>query len=460
MSYSAHPNICFYFQVHQPYRLRDLRYTDIGYDHNSHYFDDEKNEQIFRKVAEKCYLPANQLMLELLQKHPNFRIAYSISGVFLDQCEEYGPDVLESFRALAATGQVEFLAETYYHSLSAIHSVEEFCEQVSLQSQKMYDLFGVWPRVFRNTELIFTNEIAHMVRLMGYKGILAEGADHVLHGRSPNDPFVPPNFHLPDENYWNVIQKHFPDSMPDENIYVLLKNYRLSDDVAFRFSDKSWMGFPLTAERFTDWLLQNHGHSINLFMDYETFGEHQWADTGIFDFLRQLPEEWNTRGIRTLTPSEVIDTWEDRIGVQRETEEEAKEHAMKMIRALSALWKRPEKTASPLQKYTVEQVFDAHCPVSWADSERDLSAWKGNEIQAAALDAIYSLEDTVKQTKDPEIIQIWRRLQTSDHFYYMCTKFWADGDVHKYFSPYDSPYEAYRRFSHAIHDLKIRLQQT
>ncbi len=455
---NKNPNICFYFQVHQPYRLRDIRYTEIGHSRHEDYFDHQKNHDIFRKVAEKCYLPANALMLKMLKNHPEFRISYSISGVFLDQCEEYGKDVLDSFRALADTGQVEFMAETYYHSLSALHSLPEFCEQVSMQANKINELFGQYPRIFRNTELIFTNEIAHIARLMGFRGILAEGADHILQGRSPNDPYIPPNFYLPDENYWNVINKQFPDSVPDKNIYVLLKNYRLSDDVAFRFSDKSWIGFPLTAETFTDWLLENHGHNINLFMDYETFGEHQWADTGIFSFLEQLPIVWEKRGIKTLTPSEIIDEWENRIGTNtREQEDKATKEATSMISALSSLWKRPKDTNTPLGKFEVEKEFNAHTPVSWADTERDLSAWSGNEIQKAALNAIYELEHAVKASNDPELIKTWRRLQTSDHFYYMCTKYWSDGDVHKYFSPYDSPYEAYRRFSHAIHDIKLRL---
>jgi alpha-amylase len=289
------PLVCFYFQVHQPYRLRDLRVTDIGKD-GVQYFDAEKNRAIFRKVAEKCYLPANALMLELLNAYPEFRIAYSLSGVFLDQCEEYGQDVLASFRKLAQTGRVEFLAETYYHSLSSIKSTQEFCEQVKAHVQKIQSLFSHTPQVFRNTELIYRNEIAQSARLMGFKGILAEGADRLLRGRSPNQPFTPPSFRLP-KHTEQTITKYRPLPKRSDSIHVLLKNYRLSDDVAFRFSDKSWIGFPLKAETFTDWLMSTGGHSINLFMDYETFGEHQWADTGIFDFLRALPRIWEERGV-------------------------------------------------------------------------------------------------------------------------------------------------------------------
>jgi len=409
------PLISFYFQVHQPYRLKDLRVTDIGRE-GLDYFDDDKNRSVFRKVAEKCYLPANRLMLELLQQYPDFRISYSLSGVFLDQCEEYGQDVLDSFKALAATGKVEFLAETYYHSLSYLKSLEEFCSQVKAHTAKIQQHFGQTPTVFRNTELIYNNELAHVVRLMGYRGIIAEGADHILDGRSPNHPYVPPKFRMPKKKELQISKlRHLPQR--SETIHVLLKNYRLSDDIAFRFSDKSWIEHPVTAEKFTDWVSVSADHTMNLFMDYETFGEHQWADTGIFDFLRALPRIWQERGIKTATPSQVIDAWGD----------------------------RPTPT------------YDAHTYVSWADMERDLSAWQGNLIQDSSLHTIFSLEKAIKEVGDPVLLNIWRKLLTSDHFYYMCTKYWSDGDVHKYFSPYESPYEAYRRFSHALCDLKHRL---
>lgn len=411
--------VCFYFQVHQPYRLRDLRVTDIGRG-SLDYFDRDKNSAIFRKVAEKCYLPTNSLMLELIEQYPDFSVAYSLSGVFLDQCEEYGQDVLDSFRALAATGKVEFLAETYYHSLSYLKSLPEFCAQVCKHVEKIEELFGQTPRIFRNTELIYRNEIAQVARYMGFTGVLAEGADHLLAGRTPNQPFLPPAFELPREMR-KIIRKMRPRDRRSDLIHILLKNYRLSDDVAFRFSEKSWAGYPLRADTFTDWLQGNFGHSVNLFMDYETFGEHQWADTGIFEFLRTLPRLWQERGIRALTPSQVIEEW------RAEADER---------------W---------------EQIYDAHSYVSWADIERDLSAWQSNQIQHASLEAIYALEHPVKETGDPGLLETWRRLQISDHFYYMSTKYWADGDVHKYFSPYDSPYEAYRRYSHALCDLRSHL---
>lgn len=411
------PHICLYFQVHQPYRLRDLRITEIGNGKRLNYFDEEKNRSVFRKVAEKCYLPANRLMRELLRQYPDFAIAYSLSGVFLDQCEEYGQDVLESFQELARTGRVEFLAETYYHSLSSISDTEEFCEQTTLHIRKIEELFGKTPTIFRNTELIYSNELAQTVRLMGFNGMLAEGADHLLQGRSPNVPYAPPHFRLP-RGKEQIIARHRPLPFRSGEIAVLLKNYRLSDDVAFRFSDKSWVGFPLKADTFTDWLLGGGGHSVNLFMDYETFGEHQWEDTGIFDFLRTLPRVWQDRGIRCATPSQVIAEW----------------------------------------GHAELPVYDVHREISWADTERDLSAWQGNQIQLSALKAIHDLGPLVKATGNADLIRTWRKLQTSDHFYYMCTKYWNDGDVHKYFSPYDSPYEAYRRYSHALCDLKSRVE--
>jgi alpha-amylase len=412
------PLICFYFQVHQPYRLRDLRVGDIGKEETA-YFDEEKNRAVFRKVAEKCYLKANRTMLRMLNENDNFRVSYSLSGVFLDQCEEYGTDVLESFQDLARTGKVEFLAETYYHSLSSLTSIPEFCAQVDKHMRRIEQLFEQTPTVFRNTELIFNNEIAQTVRLMGFKGIIAEGADHVLRGRNPNVPYRVPSFELDREREAMIVRLR-PHKKASEDMHILLKNHRLSDDIAFRFSDKNWKGHPLFADTFCNWLQATEGHSINLFMDYETFGEHQWEDTGIFNFLSALPGEMDKRGMRCATPSEVIEQWE---GKERD-------------------------------------VYDAHSTISWADTERDLSAWLGNEIQRSAMQAAYALESAVKALNNAEVLESWRRLLTSDHLYYMCTKYWADGDVHKYFSPYDSPYEAYRRFSHALCDLRARISSS
>ncbi|MBW2965096.1 glycoside hydrolase family 57 protein [Candidatus Woesearchaeota archaeon] len=389
-------SICFYFQVHQPFRMRRYPIFDIG--KKSNYFDDHKNIEVLRKVARKCYIPANNLMLELLHRYPEFKISYSLSGVFMEQCEKWAPEVLDSFRELVKTGRVEILSETYYHSLSYIFSKEEFKAQVELHRNKVKELFGVEPKVFRNTELIYNNEIANFVEGMGYKGIIAEGWDPVLGWRSPNFLYRP---------------------VTTKNIKLLMKNYRLSDDIAFRFSNRGWAEWPLTTEKFCQWVnsYNGNGECINLFMDYETIGEHQWEDTGIFDFLRHLPGQLLKHPDNNfMTPSELI------------------------------------------AKYEVKDEVDCHHMISWADLERDLSAWLGNRIQQSSIHRLYAIEDEVKKLGDPDIIDDWRKLTTSDHFYYMCTKWFNDGDVHKYFNPYDSPYDSFINFMNIINDLMLRVK--
>ncbi|MAG73239.1 alpha-amylase [archaeon] len=383
-------SVCFYFQVHQPFRLRPYQIFDIGT--GKPYFDESKNKQVMHKVARKCYLPTNNVMLELLRQHPEFKISFSFSGVFLEQAQRYSPEVIRSFQKLIATGQVEVLAETYYHSLCAMYSEEEFKTQVALHAKTVKELFGVTPTVFRNTELIYSNHIASMVEKMGYKGILLEGWDHVLGWRSPNFVYKPVMGEIP----------------------LLLKNYKLSDDVAFRFSNKGWKEHPLTVEKFSQWLLNvnGNGDTVNLFMDYETFGEHQWEDTGIFNFLRYLPAE---------------------------------------------LLKHPDTTfafPSEIAELPVRGELDIPYLLSWADMERDVSAWMGNDMQKSALGKLYELEQQVTRMNDPELLHTWRKLQTSDHFYYMCTKWFNDGDVHKYFSPYESPYDAFIYFMNVFKDMK------
>ncbi|MBI5389237.1 alpha-amylase [Candidatus Woesearchaeota archaeon] len=389
-------SVCFYFQVHQPFRMKEYRVFDIG--KHSSYFEEQKNRAILRKVADKCYLPTNKLLLGLLKKHPGFKISYSFSGVVLEQFEQYFPEVLHSFQKLVQTGQVEILDETYYHSLAFLHSLDEFKEQVLMHRKRVQELFGATPQVFRNTELIYSNELARVVAQMGYKGILAEGADHVLGWRSPNFLYRPKD---------------------QQTLKVLLKNYRLSDDIAFRFSNKAWEGFPLTSEKYARWVdgVNGNGHCVNLFMDYETFGEHQWEDTGIFAFLEHLPAEILKNPDNNFkTPSELVDG--------------------------------------------VEPVGELDVPflVSWADMERDISAWQGNSMQQSALSALYQLEQDVKAKNDPVLLADWRRLQTSDNFYYMCTKWFSDGDVHKYFNPYESPYDSYIAFMNILNDLKMRVE--
>lgn len=391
-------NVCFYFQVHQPYRMNKYRIFDIG--NNSEYFDEHKNREIMRKVAKKCYLPANKIMLELINKYKNtsrpFKIAYSISGTALEQFQKYSQETLESFQELADTGYVEFLSETYYHSLSFIYSRDEFKQQVKLHKDLIKKLFNQEPVVFRNTELIFNNELAHTVQEMGYKAILAEGADHILQWRSPNYVYK---------------------AKTADNIKLLLKNYKLSDDIAFRFGQKSWNEYPLTTEKFAYWINNNEGDSVNLFMDYETFGEHQWEDTGIFTFLRNLPDAlYKNSATQFILPTELAD-------------------------------------------YNSVGELDIHNFISWADIERDLSAWKGNNMQDSALNEVYVLERYVKECNDKKLLDDWRALTTSDHYYYMCTKHFNDGDVHKYFNPYDTPYESYINFMNILNDIIIRIKK-
>jgi alpha-amylase len=392
------PAVCFYFQVHQPFRIR--HYT--VFDQDTQYFDDHKNQFICRKVANKCYLPANRLILKLIEKHQGrFKVAYSLTGVLIEQLCLYAPEAFESFLRLAETGCVEFLAETYYHSLAFLYSREEFKEQVNKHSQTIEKLFGQKPRVFRNTELIYNNDLPTAIsEIGGFDAVLAEGADHILGYRSPNFVYNP---------------------ITAPGMKLLLKNYRLSDDIAFRFSNRQWSQWPLVADKFATWINQVNGcgTNVNLFMDYETFGEHQWEDTGIFDFLWHLPDHiLNHPDNSFMTPSEVADSF--------------------------------------------NSVADLDFPhvVSWADIERDLSAWLGNPMQKNALDQLYLLEKRVKECGDPDILTDWRKLQTSDHFYYMCTKYFSDGDVHKYFNPYDSPYDSYINFMNVLDNLEERIDRT
>ncbi len=388
-------SVCFYFQVHQPYRLRNYSVFDIG--HNSNYFDDARNKEILLKVAKKCYIPTNKIILQLINKTGGrFKVSYSITGIALEQFEQFCPDVIDSFRALVDSGNVELLSETYHHSLAFLYSRKEFKKQVDMHNKKIRELFGYKPKVFRNTELIYNNELARFIEGMGYNAVLAEGADHVLGWRSPNFVYKPIN----------------------GKIRLLLKNYRLSDDIAFRFSDRNWSEWPLTAPKFASWINSINGSVVNLFMDYETFGEHQWDDKGIFDFLLHLPNEiLNNKDNDFVTPSEIV------------------------------------------RRYKPVGELDVPNTISWADIERDISAWLGNKMQHSAVSAIYALENEIINSNNKELIEDWRKLQISDHFYYMCTKWFNDGDVHKYFNPYESPYKAFISFMNALNDLRFRLEK-
>lgn len=388
------PAICLYFQAHQPNRLKEYTFFDLGQEH--FYENDQLNGEVINKVAEKCYLPANKMMLDLIKKYKGkFKIAYSLSGVFIEQLEYHRPDVLQSFIDLARTGCVEFLGETYYHSLCYFYSQKEFRRQVLLHRNKIQQHFGQKPKVFRNTELTYNNEMAAFVERMGYKGIITEGVDWHLNGRSPNYLYRAPNA---------------------EKIKVVLRNHILSDDLGFRFSDKRWPEYPLSADKFTGWLAESKGDVINLFMDYESIGEHQWADTGIYDFFRTLPEKVKTQpSLSFMMPTEVV------------------------------------------EKFKSRSVYDIHNPISWADHERNLSAWDGNNMQKEALKKVYELEKLVKTSRNMDLIHVWAKLQTSDHFYYMSTKGSTDGKVHNYFSPYGSPYDGYIYYMNALSDLEIIL---
>lgn len=388
-------SICLYFQVHQPTRLRQYRFFDIGKD--SHYYDDFANRTILKRIAQKCYLPMNELLLEQIKEQKGrFKVAFSISGSALEQFDRYAPEVLDSFRALAETGCVEFLCETYYHSLAALGSDAEFKHQVLKHKAAIEHYFGVTPTAFRNTELIYSDTIGSQVYDMGFKTMLTEGARHIMGWKSPD--FV----------YCDEMQP---------KLKLLLRNYGLSDDVAFRFSDRGWSGWPLTADKFTGWLRDADGQIVNLFMDYETFGEHQSADCGIFDFMRALPGMALSSGeFDFVTPSQAT------------------------------------KAYKPVAELSVPEA------ISWADEERDVSAWLGNELQQEAFNKLYDLTEKLSIINDPDLWSDFGHLQESDHLYYMSTKFFSDGEIHKRFNPYDTPYEAFINYMNVLSDFIIRIK--
>ena len=391
--------VCLYFQVHQPWRLKKYRFFNMGKDHN--YLDDLTNRTILQKVAHKCYLPMNTLLLEQIKAHKGkFRVSFSMSGLAIEQFRIYAPEVLDSFRALAKTGCVEFLGETYAHSLASLINRDEFAEQVQMHSDAIMQEFGTRPRTFRNTELIYSDTIGEMVADMGFSSMLTEGAKHILGWKSPN--FI----------YANAL---------NQKLRLLLRNFKLSDDIAFRFSNRSWSEWPLTVEKYVGWLTDPDmgGDTVNLFMDYETFGEHQNADTGIFEFMRALPKAILARknGLEFATVTEA-----------------AKKH---------------------------QPVAVLHCPhvMSWADEERDVTAWLGNELQNEAFSKLYAQKEKVAALKNPDFDYVWSFMQTSDHFYYMATKWLSDGDVHSYFNPYDSAYDAFINYMNVLSDFIIELDK-
>lgn len=395
-------NVIFYFQVHQPFRLRHVNVLDIG--KGTDYFDDALNRAVMQKVAAKCYLPTNKMLLSLIKEFEGrFKVAFSITGTAIEQFKQYSPETLDSFKELVGTGSVELLGETYYHSLASLFDTNEFLDQVMMHRELMQSEFGYYTQTFRNTELIYQDTLSDIVfEIEGFKNIITEGADRILQWRTPLYAY---------KNY-------------SKDINLLLKYYQLSDDIAFRFSNRDWPEFPLTVDKFVNWIdhltlaeKNDRNQFLNLFMDYETFGEHQWAESGIFEFMHHFPGEVLKR---------------PHLGFANPKEAEG--YANYQQEALSF----PE-------------------PVSWADEERDLSAWLENDMQKNAIETLYRLIHQVKQKGDPNLLETARKLSTSDHFYYMCTKYFQDGDVHKYFSPYDSPDQAYIYYINALADLEERI---
>lgn len=410
------PQICLYLHLHQPYRLRSYQIDEIG--NSDTYFgttDEDANRDVFSKVAHKSYYPMLTLLQQLLISEPTFNFSLSITGVFLEQAEHFEPGVLRLLQELVKTGRCEILSETYHHTLASLYSETEFAQQIDQHRDLLQTFFQYQPTIFRNTELVYSNEIAKRVTKLGFKGMLTEGVDRILQGRPRTNVYY---------------------SIGEEQLPLMLKHAQLSDDVAFRFSDRNWSHYPLSAETYAQWVEVYGEHElINLFMDFETFGEHQWADTGIFPFFESfvhqfVRKDWNS----FIMPSEAISRGQ---------------------------WQVHSDTSAEKQEVPPDYLrYDVPDPISWADVDRDLSAWLENAFQQDCLQQVYALEHDVCQTHDPQLLNDWRRLQTSDHFYYMCTKWSADGDVHAYFSPYRDPFEAYRRYSVVLADLKHRLRRT
>ena len=390
-------SICMYFEVHQPMRLNRFSVFNIGDNAGaSNYFNNKLNHEIFEKVAKKCYLPTNNLLLNLINEFDGkFRISFSLTGTFVEYCERFMPSVIDSFKKLFATGAVDMIEETYFHSLSGLYDdLDEFEEQIMMHRQMIKRLFNYEPKVFRNTEAIYDNRIAKKIGEMGYKGIITEGTDKILGWRSSNYLYRPIN----------------------SDIKVLLRNYSLSDDIGFRFSSRHWPGFPLTADKYAHWMSRCEGDLINLFIDYETFGEHQWTETGIFDFLSHLPNEaLKHEQLDFVTVSEAID------------------------------------------RYQPVGEIDVPWAISWADADRDVSTWLGNDMQFACFNELKDIGKKLKKRGDEELLNVWRRLQTSDHLYYVSTKGLEDGDVHAYFSHYDGPYDGFINYMNVLQDLKQKI---
>lgn len=389
--------ICFYFQIHQPFRLKRYRFFDIGNDH--YYYDDFANDDIVTRIAHNSYIPAAESLLRMIEETKGaFRCAISITGTAIEQCEQYVPEFIDLLKKLADTGKVEFLGETYAHSLSSLSDPDEFANQVKVHDEKIEELFGVKPKVFRNTELIYCDEMAPQILGMGYKGVITEGAKHILGWKSPNYVYS---------------------AASAPKLKMLLKNDKLSDDISFRFSDHNWSEYPLNADRYMDWIAETPADEqiVNLFMNLETFGELQHRDSGIFQFLEALPRFAKEHGIEFWTPSEAISK-------------------LKPVGELSVLH-----------------------PISWADEARDTSAWLGNKLQQEAFNKLYSVSERVRLCDDRRLKQDWYYLQAADHFYYMATKHMADGAMHSHFSPYETPFQAFTNYMNVLADFIVRVEE-
>lgn len=388
-------NVCLYFNLHQPNRLKPYTFFEIGQDH--FYEDDILNKSFLNEISEKCYLPMNRIMMENIhQMGKGFKFCLSLSGTLIEQMENHRPDVLESFIELSKTGQVEFIGQTFYHSLAYLHSLKEFERQVKKHVAKIEEHFGQTPKVFRNTGMIYCNDLAGRLEKMGFHGVMAEGLESHLNGRSYNHLYTAPH---------------------TKKIKTILKNYKLSADFTHRFTDQSWNEYPLTADKYAQWITADAGDCVNIFMPYETFGQHLSPETGAFDFIKQLPHALKKAGLNFMTASDQV------------------------------------------EKLGVNGIYDIHIPTSWRDSEKDLSAWSGNNMQQEALQKLYSLEDTVIKSKDEDLIHVWSKLQTSDHFYYLNTKDAEDGANRDYLSPYESPYSGYIYYMNALADLEITCKE-
>lgn len=389
--------ICFYFQIHQPYRLKRYRFFDIGNDH--YYYDDFANDDIISQIAQRSYIPAAETLLKMIQEsNGKFRCAISLTGVALEQLEHYVPEYIDILKKLADTGKVEFLAETYSHSLCSLTDPIEFADQVKAHDAKIKELFGVTPKVLRNTELIYCDEMAPQILAMGYKGVITEGAKHILGWKSPNYVYS---------------------AASAPKLKLLLKNDKLSDDIAFRFSNTEWSEYPLTADKYIDWIASTPGEEqiVNIFLNLEALGQLQPRESGIFQFMEALPRFAAERGIDFMTPTEAVTK-------------------LKPVDELSILH-----------------------PISWADEARDTSAWLGNKLQQEAFDKLYSVAERVRLCEDRLLKQDWDRLQASDHFFYMSTKHMADGEMHSHFSPYETPYQAFTNYMNVLADFIVRVEE-